>query len=367
MKTICEGCGSKIQTTEPLKAGFIDSEVYLKNPDNFYCQRCYSLIHYNKNIPIEIDDEVFVDNIKKINKTNSLIVNVVDIYDLEGTIVRNINQLFPNKDILLVANKFDLFLDSVKIIKVKEYLENFLKENKIKVIDFIIISSFQKSGIKTLIQKLAKYQNKSDIYLFGYTNVGKSSILNKLTESLNIKNQKITVSNIKATTLDLIKIPFRNKTFIYDMPGIVNTSQLNYYLNDENQKLFSSKKYIKPRVYQLNPKQALFIGGVLKIMFLEGDKISVIVNVVEKIVVHRTKLENANDFYNKHKDDILKLPNLEERARLGEFKKYSYEFKEGLKEEIAVSGLGFITIIGNAKIEIEVFEKLNVRKRKAII
>lgn len=367
MKTRCDGCGIKIQTTDPASPGYIRSDVYFKNPDSFYCERCYNLIHYNKNLPIEITDSVFMDNVYKIQNKDALIVNVVDIFDLEGTLVANLNELFPNKDIILVANKFDLFLDSVKVTKIKNYLQEYLKANGISVKSAIIISSFKNNDIIRLINEIEKHQYGRDVYLFGYTNVGKSSIINKITSFLKGKYPKITVSNAVSTTLDIIKLPLPNKTFIYDMPGIVNDHQLSYYLNKENLNLFSPKKFIKPKVFQLNPKQALFLGGVCKLLFTNGERSSFVVYVPNNLVVHRTKLENADSFYSDHKDDILKIPNEDERNKLGDLVSYDFSISKDDKVDITISGLGFVTIVGDVELRVETFKKIRIGKRRAII
>lgn len=367
MKTRCDGCGAKIQTTDPAKEGYIRSEVYLKNPDNFYCERCYNLIHYNKNLPITISDESFLDNIKKIQDKDVLIVNVVDIFDLEGTLVHEVNEYFPDKDIIIVANKFDLFLDSVKVTRVKNYLQEYLKANNIQAKATIIMSSFNNRDIVRLINEIEKFQKGRDVYMFGYTNVGKSSIINKITTFLKGKYPKITVSNAVSTTLDFIKIPLPNKTFLYDMPGIVNNHQITHYLNRENLNLLSPKKFIKPKVYQLNPEQALFLGGLCKLLFESGSRASFVVYVPNSLVIHRTKLENAEKFYAEHLDDILKIPNTEERENLGGFVKHHFKITEGEKMDITISGLGFVTISGNVDLTVETFEKIKIGMRKAII
>ena len=119
LKTRCEGCGIKIQTVDPKKPGYIDSEVYLKNPDNFLCERCFNLKHYNKYSETEIDEKKFYDNIDKISKTNALVVYVVDGFDLEGTFVDKIKEWFPKNKVLMIVNKFDLFLSSKNHQKLK--------------------------------------------------------------------------------------------------------------------------------------------------------------------------------------------------------------------------------------------------------
>jgi hypothetical protein len=111
--------------------------------------------------------------------------------------------------------------------------------------------------------------------------------------------------------------------------------------------------------------QALFIGGFAIIKFISGTRSSFVVNMPNALVIHRTKLENYSDFYEMHKDDILKIPNAEERKKLGDFKKHQFSF-ENDKIDICISGLGFITIAGCGEVEVECFENINVSVRKAI-
>lgn len=365
MKNRCDGCGAKVQTIDPLKKGYIKSEVYLKNPDNFYCERCFNLIHYNKNVQIAFDEKDFLNNIKQIAESQSLVVHIVDIFDLNETIIANINHYFPTNPILLVANKFDLFLDSVRVMRVKKYLDEYCLSNQIHVAKSLVISCFKKEDIKMLIHTIEDLQDEKDVYLFGMTNVGKSSIVNAISEYFN-QEKRITVSNFVGTTMDFIKVSLPNHTFLIDTPGIMNNHQVTYYLEKETLNLLTPKKYIRPLAYQLNPEQALFIGGFCIIKFLSGSKSSFVVNVPQGIVVHRTKLENAERFYNEHRDDILKIPNEMERNRMGNFISHFYTFDDN-KKDLYISGLGFIGLIGFGKIEVISFANISVGLRDAIV
>ena len=62
MKNRCEGCGAKVQFTDPTQKGFIRNDVYLKNPDRFYCERCFNLLHYHKNTEITYNEKDFLLN-----------------------------------------------------------------------------------------------------------------------------------------------------------------------------------------------------------------------------------------------------------------------------------------------------------------
>ena len=367
MKTRCEGCGVKIQTLDPTKIGYIRSEVYLKNPDDFLCERCYNLIHYHKNVEVLYNENDFLNNVKKIADSKGLVVNIVDIFDLEGTCIENINQLFPNSKIILVANKFDLFLNTVNVSRVKEYLNRYLKSKSIDVDKSLIISSFKQNDIIRLLKTIEEFAAGRDAYLFGVTNVGKSSIINQISRLIHQNNPKVTVSNTVGTTLDFIKIGLFKHSFIIDTPGIINPQQITFYLDRDNLKRITPKRFIKPIVYQLNPEQALFIGGFCIIKFISGIRSSFVVNVPESLPIHRTKLEQTEQFFKMHQDDILKIPNPNEREKMGKLKTYRFSFDENQKTDLSISGLGFVTLVGAGELEVVCYEKIKVSLREAII
>ncbi len=72
----------------------------------------------------------------------------------------------------------------------------------------------------------------------------------------------ITTSHFPGTTLDLVEIPFDDGKAIYDTPGVINDHQIAHYLDEKDLKGITPKKEFKPKVFQLNPEQTLFIGGL---------------------------------------------------------------------------------------------------------
>lgn len=365
LKTKCDGCGTKIQMTNPSEKGYIKSEVYLKNPDNFLCERCFNLQHYNRVSDIAISEDEFYENAKKIAASNSLVVNVVDCFDLEGTLIDNINSLFPLNKIMVVANKFDLFLSSTKPNKILHYLRGYLKARNILACDVSLISANSDQDINRLLNKIYKFKESEEVYFFGVTNVGKSSIFNRIINLIDNKSTPVTVSNLPGTTLGLIKINLPRKTYLIDTPGIIHNFQFSKYLDKETLNLVLPQKYVKPKVYQLNPEQSLFVGGFAIFNFVSGIRSSFVTYFANEIVIHRTKIANYEEFYTKHKDDMLLLPNETERAKLGKMIKHEF-IVEG-KVDISLSGLGFMTVTGQGVIEVFCWEKIKVSIREAII
>ncbi len=365
MNIKCIGCGAVIQTEDSNKKGYIDKAVLEKHHDTFYCKRCFDLKHYNRVNDVTNNFSDYLENLEKIKKDNGLIVYIVDGFDLEGTLLFNLNKLFNSENILLVLNKMDLYINSINNNKILDFVRRYLKEKRIKVKDIVMMSSFEDSNIEMLYNKIKDLQNKRNVYFVGMTNVGKSTIINKIIEKYTGEKDIITVSNTVNTTLDNIYIPLNATNYIIDTPGLINRNSLIYFLNKETLEFITPKSYIKPKTFQLNPLQTLFVQGFIRIDFLEGERSSFNTNFANNILIHRTKLEKADEFYELHKDDILKYPNATEREKMGKLINKRIVLKE--KIDIVVSGLGYITVSGIGSLNLTYFSNVRVIVRKAMI
>ena len=362
----CMGCGAIIQTNDENKSGFIDPKVLEKHHEEFYCKRCFNLRHYSKNNRIDLDEDDLKKEIEVIKKDKGLVCLVADSFDLEGTIHPRINELLESNNILLVLNKYDLYIKDLNLNKLLDYVRGYLKKNSIKVKDLVLISAKKEIGIDELIEKINSLRNGKNVYFVGMSNVGKSTIINKIIASYTGDNDVITVSNTINTTLANIYIPLDKKSYIVDTPGIINHNNLVYYLSEQTLKAIMPSSYIKPINYQLDPEQSLFISGFLRFDFLKGEKSSFTCYFGEGNVIHRTKLANADSFYDNHKYDILKYPDAGEIKSLGEIHTRKIVLKKGIKTDVAYAGLGFISLSGEGEVELKYYSKIKVVIRKAI-
>ena len=80
-------------------------------------------------------------------------------------------------------------------------------------------------GIDELLQSINHVRNKDDVYIVGTTNVGKSTLINKLIEQ-SVGEKDVTTSRFPGTTLDMIDIPLDEKSFMFDTPGIIQSHQM---------------------------------------------------------------------------------------------------------------------------------------------
>ena len=115
------------------------------------------------------------------------------------------------------------------------------------------------------------------------------------------------------------------------------------------------------------------IGAILLALLFIGICAGQIVRYIGKKsifsndLMDKPKLENADEFYDKHNDDILKYPSASEREKLGGIVCEEIEITKDQKIDIAVFGIGFVSIYGCGKIRISSFKHVKWKVREAII
>ncbi|MBP6171037.1 MAG: ribosome biogenesis GTPase YqeH, partial [Streptococcus sp.] len=255
----CIGCGAQIQTTDKDVAGFTPQSALEKGLETgqLYCQRCFRLRHYNEISDVNISDDDFLKLLHSVGESDALVVNVIDIFDFNGSIIPGLPRFISGNDVLLVGNKQDILPKSVKTGKVTQWLTERAHEIGMRPVDVVLTSAQNKQAIKDLIEKIEQYRKGRDVYVVGVTNVGKSTLINAIIQEITGDKDVITTSRFPGTTLDKIEIPLDDGSFIYDTPGIIHRHQMAHYLTAKNLKYISPRKEIKPKTYQLNPEQTL--------------------------------------------------------------------------------------------------------------
>ena len=369
-KAYCIGCGVEIQSEDQNKQGYLPKSVVEKSIDgNLVCKRCFRLKNYNEVSDVQLGAEDFYQLIKTLSKKDALIVKVVDIFDFSGSWIEDVVDIVGNnKDIVLVANKLDLLPKSVKQNKVKQWLFKMLKAKGIKVKDILLISAIKNQGVEEAASRIDELRNGKDVYIVGATNVGKSTFINKLIELTTGDKNVITTSHFPGTTLGMIEIPLDRATSIYDTPGIILDYDIAHYLDAQSLKLVMPKKEIKARVFQLNAEQSLFFGGMARMDFVEGERQSFTLYASNLVEIHRTKLSNADQLFEKHLGTLLKPPFEDNISIFNNQVKKSFTI-DSRKMDIVISGLGWITVNSDSgcKIDIHVPEEIEVFVRESII
>ena len=214
----CIGCGAELQSIDKTLPGYIDASN-IEGKD--YCERCFKIINYN------YKSSLHLDNINKyvldtINKDNKYVLYLIDFLNLNTETINTFKSIKCPKT--LIITKIDIIPKGIK----EENLVNFIREEYNIEDDIALLSS--RSNVNTsVIYKILEDNNYKESYIVGYTNSGKSTLLNKL-KAKNGKGSDITVSLIPNTTANFIEIDLEDIK-LFDSPGFVLNKTL--YNDDE--------------------------------------------------------------------------------------------------------------------------------------
>lgn len=363
----CIGCGAQIQTQEKDQAGYTPQSALEKGleTNEVYCQRCFRLRHYNEITDVHISDDAFLKLLHEVGDSHALVVNVVDIFDFNGSVIPGLPRFVSGNDVLLVGNKADILPKSVKAAKVKQWLKERAHEEGLRPVDVLLTSAQNHYAIKELIERIEELRKGRDVYVVGVTNVGKSTLINAIIREITGNKDVITTSRFPGTTLDKIEIPLDDGSYIFDTPGIIHRHQMAHYLSGKALKYISPKKEIKPKTYQLNPEQTLFLGGLGRFDFISGEKQGFTAYFDNNLQLHRTKSRGADAFYDKHVGGLLTPPDKKELEDFPQLVKHEFTLKE--KTDVVFSGLGWIRVKGPARIAAWAPQGVAVVTRKALI
>lgn len=256
--TKCVGCGIKLQEKDKNELG------YTPNLNNELCERCFKLKNYNilTNKGINIDNDKLIN---KINELNTCVLFLVDFINLDSEVIDAYKKIKSKK--ILIITKADIIPKNIKYQKLIQNIKNIYEIKE----DLILTSSKTKLNIKTITKLCLEEKN---ICLAGFTNAGKSSLINALVGS------DITVSKKSNTTQDFIKLNVDGIN-IYDAPGFMSN------INREN----IPRSIIRPITYQFPSKHYLLIQDI-KLNILENSNFTIYVGN-EANIIRRKENENV--------------------------------------------------------------------------
>lgn len=363
----CIGCGAVIQTEHPDQRGYTPKAALAKGEESgeILCQRCFRLRHYNDIQDVEMTDDDFLALLNHVGEQDALIVNVVDIFDFNGSLISGLHRFAGKNPILLVGNKVDLLPKSLKRPRMTQWLRERAFEEGLRPVDVMLTSAKKSADVPELLDMIEKYRDGRDVFVVGVTNVGKSTLINQIISYSAGEDNVITTSQFPGTTLDMIEIPLEDGQCLIDTPGIIHRGQMAHYLGKKDLRIIAPTKEIKPKVYQLNAEQTLFLGGLARFDFISGERQSFVAYVSNDIDIHRTKLVNANSFYEKHMGGLLQPPRPDEVATFPKLRRFEFSIKD--KTDIVFAGLGWITVSTPCVIAGWAPEGVDVVIRKALI
>ena len=322
----CIGCGALLQTDNKDCLGFTT------NIDNKLCERCFRIRNYGEYKVVTKDNREFIRILDEINRTDDLVLLVSDIFNLNMN-VSIFREKLKNK-VLLVLTKRDLLPKSVHDDKLVSYFD----EMNLNIIDTVIISSYKNYNFDDLYEKINRYKNSKDVYVIGFTNAGKSTMINKIIYNYSSELTEITTSILPSTTLNKINVKINDDLNIIDTPGILIEDSYYDVLTGKELKRIIPKKEIKPITYQLKGRQYILID---KYALLETENMNITLFMSNLLIIKRLYKEPQHKL-EKHEFYIDNC-------------------------DIVINGLGFIKCSCKGKVIVYTYKGIKVTTRKHLI
>ena len=101
----CIGCGSVLQSEKKEQPGYLPERLLksaVMTPEaSIYCQRCFRLRHYNEIQPVDIAHHDFLALLNTLASKKALIVNVVDLFDFNNSLIPSLKRFIGDNDLSL--------------------------------------------------------------------------------------------------------------------------------------------------------------------------------------------------------------------------------------------------------------------------
>lgn len=266
----CDGCGGMItKNRNVLNADGIMGTAFATSLTNsrrlktqsflrynkVLCERCASLNKLSSDTgtaDIEklsvvqtnsVSAAIFAADVAKIKNKNAWAVHVVDATDFDSTIMRNVREIVGSNPLVIAVTKTDLLpvdnTDEKAMFRLKKYFLERCKTKGLRCHELFMLSGLNNNGVDAVVKFVLDQLNGKDVYIFGYANTGKSTLVNAfVNETLRhqlfmkgsrgkqrkdlLSDVQVTSSNLPGTTLLSIRIPCFSsyKHALWDTPGI---------------------------------------------------------------------------------------------------------------------------------------------------
>jgi 30S ribosome assembly GTPase len=357
------------------------------------CDRCHSL-KYKGGASFELgyqSSEAAKASVRKaVKRRRCLVIKVVNVTDVEGSLIDDMVSLVGNNPVLLVGNKVDVLPNGVNEERVRVWLKH--RAEQLGVLNIrrtMLVSALTGHNMRALIDEIVKLHHGRDVVVLGSTNSGKSTLINQLMPRLHPGARTyLTESPIPGTTLAPLSFPLLEQDFdpsveaerattdnrlgksgaprIVDTPGIVNYDQIEHVLEPREIAHVSLRRRIHPKIFRLVEGKCLFLSGLARIDYSSGPPLYFTAFCSDRLRIHPSSIEHADDFYARQLDNVDHQNDRDESAallypirrepplvcrhiRLNTADIYDRHSWRKAFADISVSGLGWISLTGGTK------------------
>ena len=270
-ESYCQGCGARIQSTHPDQFGYVPE--HLLGEDSLVCQRCFRIIHYGRHELGSVTPDAALQAIDYGLDWASGVVLVVDVLDFESGLPPEFIGLLRGRELLLAVNKIDLLPSQTPLEEVEVWVRRRLKALGLARVEVCLVSAVTGYGFPTLADLVQGMGGR--VLLVGVTNVGKSSILERLL-TMRIgggkrKGIKPTVSPYPGTTVSVSQWHCPGVTFA-DSPGFVPRGRISDLVETEQALQIIPHRSLSSHLYPVGVGDLVLIEGLCVVECLEAGE-----------------------------------------------------------------------------------------------
>jgi ribosome biogenesis GTPase YqeH len=293
---------------------------------------------------VTVDQDEFLKLLSQIGDKDALVIHIVDIFDFEGSLISGLQRFVGSNPVILAVNKTDLLPKVTNWNKIRNWVQKQAKEQGLRTEEIVLCSAKKNQGFDRLLDVVSELRGNRDVYVVGATNVGKSTLINRLIRDYSDMEQELTTSRYPGTTLDMVNIPLDDGKHIIDTPGIVYPWRFSEIVSRQDLSAIMPDKPLKPAAYQLDAGQTLFFGGMARFDFVDGQHQSFTCYINGGLKIHRTKLERADQLFADHAGELLSPPTRDQLAEMPEWTRHEFRVPRKSPSDIYISGLGWIRV-----------------------
>lgn len=268
----CQGCGAKIQSTDPEKFGYVPEHL-LEEGGSIICQRCYRIIHYGRHELGAVQADQALQSIAHGLDWAQGVVLVVDILDFESGLPPEFIRLLQGRELLVAVNKVDLLPPQTPLDEVERWARRRLKDLGLPGVEVCLISAVTGWGFPALADRVEGLGSR--VLFVGVTNVGKSSVLERLLRMRIGGGQrrgiKPTISPYPGTTVSVSQWHCPGIT-LGDSPGLVPRGRISDLVGAEQAVKIIPHKSISSHLYPVGPGDLVLIAGLCVVECLEAGE-----------------------------------------------------------------------------------------------
>lgn len=346
----CYKCGAILQDENPDEKGYITSEILNNHKSEvLMCNDCFNKLIFKPGPVLDEIDEDFYSIIDDARATDSLVVLVLDLFSFEGFASERFRNSIDSSNVIVVGNKRDLLPKEIDDEVLKEHIKHRLRKTcNLNVQEVILTSSIENYNIDLLLERINALRARHDVYILGFPNSGKTSLVNCLLKHYQNKTTRvISTIDYPGTKIRVFEVPLDRTSNLYDIPGMSSHNSVQDVVEPTivNQLLF--KKPISIKSATLMQGNAVAFGGLAKIELIKGPKTNIKMFVSEKIELKTIRSKDSDEvFYSMIEKKAIK-PISKYLTSYEVFDMYDVKVHQEGERDIGILGLGWISFKGN--------------------